>query len=88
MADGLNPEKHVKISDRATLMNVLLTTDCYTVGTGIIPSALNGGKIVSLPLISNSFYRIGYILRSDRKISELTKKLIELLAEFAMKYNE
>ncbi len=87
LADGLTASKHVKISDRATLMNVLLTTDCYTVGTGIIPSALNGGKIVSLPFTSDSFYRIGYILRSDRNISELTKNLIELLAEFAVKYN-
>ncbi|MBQ8249916.1 MAG: LysR family transcriptional regulator [Clostridia bacterium] len=88
LADGLTPEKHVKISDRATLMNVLLTTDCYTVGTGIIPSALNDGKIVCIPMPSDSFYRIGYILRNDRNTSPLTKKLINLLCDFSAQYSK
>ncbi len=87
LADGLTSEKHVKISDRATLMNVLVTTDCYTVGTGIIPSALNDGKIVCVPMPSDSFYRIGYILRNDRNISPLTEKLIGLLCEFSKQHN-
>lgn len=88
LADGMNTAlKHVKISDRATLMNVLLTTDCYTVGTGIIPSALNDGKIICVPIPSDSFYRIGYIMHSDRNTSELTQKLINLLCNFARKYN-
>ncbi len=88
LTDGLNPEKHVKISDRATLMNVLLTTDCYTVGTGIIPSALNDGKIVCVPMPGDSFYRIGYILRNDRNTSQLTRKLISLICEFSIQYNK
>jgi DNA-binding transcriptional LysR family regulator len=40
LTDKLRTDTQIKISDRATLMNVLLTTDCYTVGTGIMPSAL------------------------------------------------
>lgn len=71
--------KHVRISDRATLMNVLLMTDSYTVGTGIMPSALNRGDIVSVPLDSDEFYIIGYLLNVNRKISEATKKFIDLL---------
>ncbi len=86
LAYSVSADKHVKISDRATLMNVLLTTDCCTVGTGIIPSALNDGKIVSIPMESDTFYRIGYIMRSDRNISELTKTLIHYLHEFAIQY--
>lgn len=79
-------EKRVTISDRATLMNVLLTTDCYTVGTGIMPSALNNGKIVSSRLKTDSYYRIGYILRKDGKLSKLTERFIHLLDEFATEY--
>lgn len=37
-------DKHIEISDRASLMNVLLSTDCYTIGTGIMPSVLNNGN--------------------------------------------
>ena len=31
-------DKRIDISDRASLMNVLLATDSYTIGTGIMPS--------------------------------------------------
>lgn len=83
---GFDVARRVRISDRATLMNVLLTTDCYTVGTGVMPSALNDGKIVSLPHESSSFYSIGYILSSDRKRSELCERFIGLLKEFSKSY--
>lgn len=71
--------KHVQISDRATLMNVLLVTDSYTVGTGIMPSALNKGDIVSVPLDSEEYYIIGYLLNVNRKVSDAAKKFIDML---------
>jgi len=74
-------DKQVEISDRASLMNVLLATDCYTVGTGIMPSLLNQERIVSIPFESEDFYTIGYILREDRNISELTMAFIGMLSE-------
>ena len=75
--------RHIDISDRATLMNVLLLTDSYTIGTGIMPSALNKGDIVSIPLESEEFYIIGYLLNADIKISSLTETFIQLLIEAA-----
>jgi len=74
-------KRHIEISDRASLMNVLLTTDGYTVGTGIMPSTLNEGKIISIPLESNSYYNIGYILHTDRKCSDLAECFIKMLEE-------
>ena len=85
---GHTAGRQVQISDRATLMNALLTTDCYTVGTGIMPSALNDGKIVCVPLRSDAYYCIGYILRVDRRISALTEELIGLLTKFAGEYRK
>lgn len=76
-------DKQVEISDRATLMNVLLVTDSYTVGTGIMPSALNRGNIVSVPLESEEFYIIGYLLNENRKTNQLTEEFIRLLLESA-----
>lgn len=72
-------DKQVEISDRASLMNVLLATDCYTIGTGIMPSLLNEGRIVSIPFESEDFYTIGYIVRADRNVSDLTKRFIDML---------
>ncbi len=77
--DSSNVTKHIEISDRATLMNLLLTTDSYTVGTGIMPSALNDGDIVSIPLQSEERYVIGYILNEARKLSDMTEKFIKKL---------
>lgn len=71
--------KHIEISDRATLMNVLLLTDAYTAGTGIMPSALNKGDIVSVPLDTQERYHIGYILNKERKTAEITLKFIDRL---------
>ena len=75
----IDVKKHIEISDRASLMNVLMTTDSYTIGTGIMPSALNEGKIISVPLESSSYYNIGYILHTDRKCSDLTAHFINML---------
>ena len=82
----IHSDKHIAINDRATLMNALLSTDCYTVGTGIMPSQLNEGRIVSIPLESEDYYTIGYILRTDRNVSELTKEFIEMLNIMAKDY--
>lgn len=79
-------KKHIEISDRASLMNVLMTTDGYTIGTGIMPSALNDGKIVSVPIESDTYYIIGYILHEDRKRSELADRFIKILKEVAEKF--
>ena len=77
----IDVKKHIEISDRASLMNVLMTTDSYTIGTGIMPSALNEGKIISVPLESSSYYNIGYILHTDRKCSDLTAHFINMLED-------
>ncbi|MBO5369786.1 MAG: LysR family transcriptional regulator [Clostridia bacterium] len=77
-------DKHIEISDRATLMNLLLLTDAYTVGTGIMPSALNKGDIISVPFKSNEFYIIGYILNEERKISDITHEFIRLMEKQAV----
>ncbi len=75
----------IEISDRASLMNVLLSSHCYTVGTGIMPSQLNDGKIVAIPLQSDKKYSIGYILNKERRINPLTQRFIKLLCEFSGK---
>jgi len=84
LMDASTVDKHVEISDRATLMNVLLITDAYTVGTGIMPSALNKGDIVSVPLDSSARYDIGYILNEERTVSAMTRAFIDRM-ETALK---
>ena len=84
--DPSNASRRIEISDRATLMNLLMVTDAYTVGTCIMPSALNGGNIVSVPLDSGEYYVIGYLLNENRKVSPVAEKFIALLEETVKSY--
>lgn len=79
LMDTTYVDKHIEISDRATLMNVLILTDSYTIGTGIMPSALNKDDIVSVPLENDKSYVIGYILNEERKVSRITSMFIKYL---------
>lgn len=81
-------DRRIEISDRATLMNVLISSESYTVGTGIMPSRLNEGKIVAIPLKSNEKYVIGYIVSEERKETELMREFIRLLLDFAKIYDK
>ena len=76
VTDVPSANKQIEISDRATLMNVLMLTDSFTVGTGIMPSALNKGDIISIPLESDEKYIIGYLLNQERRLTDIAKKFL------------
>jgi DNA-binding transcriptional LysR family regulator len=75
--------KQVRISDRATLMNLLLSTDCYTIGTGIMTSELNQGSVVAVPLDSPDVYAVALIYRADTGLSDDAERFIRALKSIA-----
>ena len=81
LADNHVSRKKVRISDRATLMNLLLSTDCYTIGTGIMTSALNQGSVIPVPLESQDLYSVALIYRADVGLSEDAERFIRVLSE-------
>lgn len=80
---NVNTDRQVHISDRASLMNVLLATDGYTIGTGMMPSELNFGRVVSISYQSEEYYILGYLLRQEKEKSDLLQKFIDMLRESA-----
>lgn len=83
-----NPtKKHIRINDRATLMNLLLSTDSYTIGTGVMTSDLNKGSVVSVKLTSGDVYSVVLINRADVGLSEDADKFIRVLHEVTAKIN-
>ncbi|MBR1863897.1 MAG: LysR family transcriptional regulator, partial [Ruminococcus sp.] len=58
--------KNIIVSDRATLFNLLIGLDGYTISSGILSTDLNGNNIVSIPLESDERMEIGYIITTDR----------------------
>ena len=81
-----NPtKKHIRINDRATLINLLLSTDSYTIGTGVTTSDLNKGSVVSVKLASGDLYSVVLINRADVGLSEDAEKFIRVLHEVTSK---
>lgn len=72
-----NYKKIIKASDRATLLNLMVGINGYTICSGIICEELNGPGYVAARLDSDEKMTIGYISRKDAYISGIGKKYIE-----------
>lgn len=77
----LTHQKMIKVSDRATLFNLLIGLDGYTICTGIISEELNGKNIIAIPLDVDETIRIGYIVHKETARSYLGKIFIEALKQ-------
>ncbi|WP_455684890.1 LysR family transcriptional regulator [Thomasclavelia sp.] len=74
-------QKMIKVSDRATLFNLLIGLDGYTICTGIISEELNGKNIVAIPLDIDETINIGYIVHKDTARSNLGQIFVEALKQ-------
>lgn len=60
----LESKKDIMVSDRATLFNLLIGLNGYTICSGVINEELNGKNIVAVPLAVDDYMEIGYITHS------------------------
>lgn len=72
-------KKNIRVRDRATLFNLLIGLNGYTVCSGVIDEKLNGNEIIAVPLSGESDMRIGYIIHRRGIISRLGKSYLEAL---------
>ena len=78
--------KNIIVSDRATLFNLLIGLNGYTISSGILSSDLNGTEIVSIPLQSDEMMEIGYIHPTDHPLSEMSERYLEHLRLYIVHY--
>ena len=72
----------IKANDRATLLNLMVGLNAYTLCSGIICEELNGSDYMAVPLKETERMRIGYIVRKGQKISKIGKLYIEELKKY------
>ena len=72
-------KKSIVVSDRATLFNLLIGLDGYTIATGILNSNLNGDNIVSIPLDVEDMIDIVYIRQEKANLSKMGERFIDYL---------
>ena len=75
-------KKNIRVRDRATLFNLLIGLNGYTVCSGIIDKKHNGKDIIAVPLADEKDMRIGYITHRKGMISRLGNTYIEALKKY------
>ena len=72
----------IKATDRATMLNLMVGLNGYTVCSGIICEELNGSDFVTIPLKAENgapaeIIEIGYIVRKNQILSKMGKLYIQ-----------
>lgn len=75
----LDRKKNIKVRDRATLFNLAIGLNGYTVSTGVISKELNGEHIIARPLQVDETICIGTITQKDMPRSRYGKAYMEAL---------
>ena len=74
-------DKEIVVCDRASLFNMLIGLNGYTICSGVINEELNGPNIIAKPLNVDDHMEIGYILPNGFPPNQLTIKYIDKLKE-------
>lgn len=57
--------KNIVVSDRATMFNLMIGLNGYTISSGLINADLNGDNITAVPLLVDDLMTVGYIINGD-----------------------
>ncbi len=71
--------KSIIVSDRATLFNILIGLNGYTISSGRISNSLDGDNIISIPLETDEIMDMVYVYNPDKPMKEITKMYLEIL---------
>ncbi len=72
----------IKANDRATMLNLMVGLNGFTLCSGIICEELNGSEYCAIPLQSEETMTIGYLARKGIAISPLGQKYLEEIAKY------
>lgn len=75
----LTRPKNIHVRDRATMFNLLIGLNGYTISTGVISQKLNGDNIIAVPLKVDEIINVGYIVHKDIELSPMAETYIAYL---------
>ncbi|CAH1195366.1 hypothetical protein PAECIP111893_00680 [Paenibacillus plantiphilus] len=75
----LSHRKSIRVNDRATLFNLLIGLNGYTISTGVLSADLNGNEIIPVPLASDETIHVGWIGHRNAALSKLAAAYIDAL---------
>ncbi|WP_336785606.1 LysR family transcriptional regulator [Paenibacillus sp. MMO-177] len=75
----LSHKKSIRVNDRATLFNLLIGLNGYTISTGVLSADLNGNEIIPVPLDIDETINVGWIAHRSTALSKLGAAYVEAL---------
>ena len=78
----ISHRKNIYVSDRATLFNLAIGLNGYTISTGVLSEDLNGTNIIAIPLDSDEKICVGYIYNKYNHLSKLAQSYIKKLEHY------
>ncbi len=72
-------KKDIVVCDRATLFNLLIGLQGYTICSGVISEELNGSEIVAVPLAVDDYMELGYLTHVRSRLSKYGQAYIRAL---------
>lgn len=73
--------KSIIVQDGATLLNILIGLNGYTIATGKVNHKLDGDNIISIPLNTNEVMDLIHVYSIDKPMKEITKKYLNKLKD-------
>ena len=70
----LDHRKDIKVSDRATIFNLMVGVNGYTISSGVLSKELNDDKIIAVPLNVPDQMTIGYLKHKQKELSPLAQQ--------------
>ena len=78
----LECDKEIMVSDQATLFNLLIGLNGYTICSGVINNELNGPNITAVPLDVDDCMEIGYLLHKRTVPNRFTEAYLDALRRY------
>ena len=78
----LDRRKNIRVSDRATLFNLMIGLNGYTVSSGVISKELNGESIIARPLAVDEYMRIVTVTQKNMALSRYGQAYMEALKRY------
>ena len=80
---AIDRKKNIRVRDRATMTNLILGLNGYTVASGALSRELNGPDVIAIPLKMDDFIRVGLIRRSGIPLSSAGATFVRVIKSYA-----
>ncbi len=78
--------KSIKVSDRATIFNLMVGVNGYTISTGVLSRKLNDNNIIAIPLAVDEKITIGWLKHKQMILSPLAMEYLDYLKHHITEY--